>query len=84
MLLQGVGCGARALVQNNERGQPLTVLFVVLNPEASATSDTLKQHVRESLANYKVPRQITVLDELPRSITGKIVRKDLQALVDNG
>ena len=44
----------------------------------------LKQHVRESLANYKVPRQITVLDELPRSITGKIVRKDLQALVDNG
>ena len=49
-----------------------------------ATPDTLKQHVRESLANYKVPREITVLDELPRSITGKIVRKELQALVDNG
>ena len=50
----------------------------------SASPDALKQHVRENLANYKVPRQITVLDELPRSITGKIVRRDLQALVDNG
>jgi fatty-acyl-CoA synthase len=70
-------------VDDEQYGQRLAA-FVVLNPGASATSDTLKQHVRESLANYKVPRQITVLDELPRSITGKIVRKDLQALVDNG
>jgi fatty-acyl-CoA synthase len=38
----------------------------------------LKQHVRENLANYKVPREITILDELPRSITGKIVRRELQ------
>jgi acyl-coenzyme A synthetase/AMP-(fatty) acid ligase len=70
-------------VDDEQYGQRLAA-FVVLNPGASATSDTLKQHVRESLANYKVPRQITVLDELPRSITGKIVRQDLQALVDNG
>lgn len=40
--------------------------------------------MREILANYKVPRQITEVDELPRNITGKIVRKDLHALVDNG
>jgi acyl-coenzyme A synthetase/AMP-(fatty) acid ligase len=33
------------------------------------------------LANYKVPREITVLDELPRSSTGKIVRSELQARV---
>jgi fatty-acyl-CoA synthase len=38
--------------------------------------------VRENLANYKVPRSITVLDELPRGSTGKIVRRDLQALVE--
>jgi acyl-coenzyme A synthetase/AMP-(fatty) acid ligase len=39
--------------------------------------------VRDSLANYKVPRTITVLDDLPRSSTGKIVRRDLQALVES-
>ena len=70
-------------VDDEQYGQRLAA-FVVLNDGAGATPDTLKQHVRESLANYKVPRQISVLDELPRSITGKIVRKDLQALVDNG
>jgi len=52
--------------------------FVVLNDGASATPEVLKQHVRENLANYKVPRDITILDELPRSVTGKIERRELQ------
>ena len=43
--------------------------------------ETLKQHVRENLANYKVPRVITVLDELPRGSTGKILRNELKARV---
>jgi fatty-acyl-CoA synthase len=54
----------------------------VLAGGSSATPDVLKAHVRESLANYKVPRSITVLDELPRGSTGKIVRRDLQELID--
>jgi len=40
--------------------------------------------VRDNLANYKVPRTITVLDDLPRSSTGKIVRRELQALIESG
>ena len=52
--------------------------LVVLNAGAAATPDVLKQPVRENLANYKVPRDITILDELPRSSTGKIVRRELQ------
>jgi fatty-acyl-CoA synthase len=64
-------------VDDEQYGQRLAA-FVVLNGGASATPDLLKQHVRENLANYKVPRDITVLDELPRSITGKIVRRELQ------
>ncbi|MGB3231458.1 MAG: acyl-CoA synthetase, partial [Mycobacterium sp.] len=64
-------------VDDEKYGQRLEA-FVVLTPAASATPDALKQHVRDNLANYKVPRAITVLDELPRSITGKISRKELQ------
>jgi len=64
-------------VDDEQFGQRLAA-FVVLNDGASATPDLLKQHVRENLANYKVPRDITILDELPRSSTGKIVRRDLQ------
>jgi fatty-acyl-CoA synthase len=61
-------------------GQRL-VAFVVLEAGAAATPDVLKDHVRENLANYKVPRDITVLAELPRGSTGKILRRDLQELV---
>jgi acyl-CoA synthetase (AMP-forming)/AMP-acid ligase II len=67
-------------VDDEQYGQRLAA-FVVLEPGASATPDTLKQHVRENLANYKVPREIAVLDELPRGSTGKILRTELQSRV---
>jgi len=67
-------------VDDEQYGQRLAA-FVVLTPGAGATPDTLKQHVRENLANYKVPREITVLDELPRGSTGKILRNELQSRV---
>jgi acyl-CoA synthetase (AMP-forming)/AMP-acid ligase II len=65
-------------VDDDQFGQRLAA-FVVLEPGAEATPDGLKEHVRENLANYKVPREITVLDQLPRNITGKIVRSELLA-----
>ena len=70
-------------VDDAEYGQRLAA-FVVLEPGASVTPDQLKAHVRRNLANYKVPREIAVLDELPRNITGKIVRKELLARVSTG
>ncbi|MGV0799203.1 acyl-CoA synthetase, partial [Mycolicibacterium elephantis] len=70
-------------VDDEQFGQRLAA-FVVLNPRATATPDSLKQRVRDNLANYKVPREITILTELPRNSTGKIVRRDLQALVNRG
>jgi len=65
-------------VDDKQYGQRLAA-FVVLAPGASATPDTLKQHVRDNLANYKVPRELIVLEELPRSSTGKILRNELKA-----
>jgi fatty-acyl-CoA synthase len=67
-------------VDDEQYGQRLAA-FVVLDAGAAATPETLKAHVRENLANYKVPRQIAVLDELPRGSTGKILRRELHALL---
>jgi acyl-CoA synthetase (AMP-forming)/AMP-acid ligase II len=67
-------------VADEQYGQRLAA-FVVLEPGSSATTDILKQHVRENLANYKVPREVSVLDELPRGNTGKILRAELQSKV---
>ena len=66
-------------VADEQFGQRL-VAFVV--PAVPVTVDDLKAYVRENLANYKVPREITVLDELPRNSTGKIDRRSLQERAD--
>ena len=63
-------------VDDQQFGQRLAAL-VVLEHGASVTPEQLKQHVRDNLANYKVPREIIFIDELPRSSTGKIVRREL-------
>jgi acyl-CoA synthetase (AMP-forming)/AMP-acid ligase II len=68
-------------VDDEQYGQRLAA-FVVLTPGGSATVDALKQHVRDNLANYKVPREIAVLDELPRGSTGKILRNELLSRVN--
>lgn len=74
-------------VDDEQYGQRL-VAFVVLEADARldehTAPDTLKQHVRDNLANYKVPREMTVLQELPRGSTGKIARAELQAQVSGG
>jgi acyl-CoA synthetase (AMP-forming)/AMP-acid ligase II len=67
-------------VDDEQYGQRLAA-FVVLNAGTSATPEVMKQHLRESLANYKVPRDVVVLDELPRNATGKIGRGELRRLL---
>jgi acyl-CoA synthetase (AMP-forming)/AMP-acid ligase II len=55
------------------------VAFVVLQPEATATPDELRDFGLAQLADYKVPRQFVFVDTLPRNPTGKVVKPDLRA-----
>lgn len=66
-------------VDDHQYGQRL-VAFVVLRPDHVTSPDALRDHVRDTLANYKVPREIRVLDELPRNATGKILRAELRTI----
>ncbi len=51
--------------------------FVTLKPLAEATSEELITHCKERLAHYKYPRRLTIVKELPRGATGKIVKSEL-------
>ena len=50
--------------------------FVALKGET--TLEALTQHCEEHLAKYKVPKEIIILDELPKNTTGKILRRQLK------
>ena len=52
--------------------------FVVLRPGQRATADELTKYCRRELAAYKVPRSFAFLDELPKSSTLKILRRELR------
>ncbi len=52
--------------------------FVSFKPGATATIEDITAHCRERLAAYKVPRRIEVIDELPKTLTGKIQRVELR------
>lgn len=65
-------------VDDADFGQRL-VAFVALGPGSDASPDDLKRHVKERLAGYKVPREVTILPELPRNAAGKIVKRALNS-----
>ncbi len=67
-------------VDDDEFGKRLAA-FVVLDDGASLTVDDIKAHVKANLANFKVPRDVTFLDALPRNATGKVLKRDLRELV---
>ena len=50
-------------------------IFATTPPELA---DELRTHVRSRLAAHEVPREIEFLDELPRTTTGKILRRALR------
>lgn len=56
--------------------------FVVPEPGASVSEAELKEHVRDRLAAYKVPREIVMVDELPRNAAGKVVKRLLPSVGD--
>jgi acyl-CoA synthetase (AMP-forming)/AMP-acid ligase II len=66
-------------VEDADFGQRLRA-FVVLEPERDASEDELKDHVKQNLARFKVPREIWFLEELPRNATGKVVKRELTGL----
>ena len=63
-------------VDDAEFGQRLKA-FAVLRPGHVATAADLTAHLKTQVARYKIPREIVLLDELPRNPTGKVLKRAL-------
>ena len=54
---------------------------ISLKPGMEATPDEIKAFAKERVAAYKYPRQIWIVDELPKGPTGKILKREIEVPV---
>ncbi len=64
-------------VPDELRGQ-IAKAFVVLKPGQSLTSEELIAFCKGQIATYKLPREVVIVNELPRTPTGKLLRRVLK------
>jgi 2-aminobenzoate-CoA ligase len=64
-------------VPDDVRGQ-IAKAFVVLGPGQTVTSDELIAFCKGKIATYKLPREVVIVNELPRTPTGKLLRRVLR------
>ena len=55
-----------------------TVKAFIVKKDPGLTPESVKEHCKQSLAGYKVPRQVEFRDDLPKSPIGKIIRRELR------
>jgi acyl-CoA synthetase (AMP-forming)/AMP-acid ligase II len=58
--------------------------WVVLARAVTATVEELRAYMLDRLADYKVPRRISVIDALPRNEAGKVMKAQLVAGLELG
>jgi benzoate-CoA ligase family protein len=77
-VLEAAVVGARS-----DTGLEATVAFVVPRSGRSIDAAAIDAHCRERMASFKRPRQLFVVDELPKTATGKIRRFALREQLTN-
>ena len=64
-----------------EEGEQVVAVVVAI-AGARIEVDAVRAHARERLTAYKVPRRVVVVDELPRSLIGKVLRREVRDQVE--
>lgn len=84
-VFEGVGSSA-VIGINDEKSGEVPIVYIELTEEGESLDELgLKKYMRAHLANYKVPKQIYVIKELPKNATGKILKRVLKEnLRDDG
>ncbi|WP_294956165.1 fatty acid--CoA ligase [Sulfurovum sp.] len=74
------GVAASAVIgMKDEKSGEIPVAYIELEAEKDSYSESgLKAHMREHLANFKIPKQIHIIDELPKNATGKVLKRVLK------
>ncbi|MCQ9133486.1 class I adenylate-forming enzyme family protein [Streptomyces hilarionis] len=70
-------------VPDGYRGETVKA-YISLRPGADADAGTLAAYCKDRLAAYKYPRQVEILPDLPKTASGKILRRELRSRAHDG
>jgi fatty-acyl-CoA synthase len=63
---------------HHEHWGETVVAVVVLRPGQMLTLEELREFAGQSLARYKLPTRLLLVDELPRNLAGKVLKRQLR------
>jgi long-chain acyl-CoA synthetase len=68
-------------VPDGYRGETVKA-FVSLKAGLTASADDIKEYCRQHMAAYKYPRIVELMDELPKTSSGKLLRRELRSITE--
>lgn len=71
-------CSMIGVPHEHEEGKELGIMYVVLKEGQNAAARDLRDYLSQHVAHYKIPRRFLFTRELPRTATGKIMKKELR------
>ncbi len=60
------------------RGSEITILFIKKKEGVNVDEGDMRNYLRDRVARYKIPRRIIIIDEFPKTATGKIKKAELR------
>jgi len=66
--------------QADETKGEIAKAYIVLRDGAKADADAIIAYCREHMAAYKVPKRVQFVEDLPKTSTGKVMRRELKTL----
>ncbi len=72
--------------KNEATGDEVPVAFIVFKEDAkdSLSENDIKKYLKNHLANFKIPKNVYFVDELPKNATGKVLKRVLKQMVREG
>jgi long-chain acyl-CoA synthetase len=54
--------------------------FIVLKPDQAATAEEIIEYCKTNLTNFLAPKEVVIMDALPKSLVGKVLKKELRKM----
>ena len=85
VIKQVEGVDAVAVIGVPAENKDETIVAYVMKKESSDVSvQAIKAHLKANLASFKTPKHIFIVDELPLTATGKVLKRKLKEQIKNG